>query len=445
MSAGRTSCPSSRELSRAFPTGADEVLRRHLAACPACAAGWHAMERVAELARGLPEGQPTGERREDVRTALLATSAAVSGAAPSRRRWPWIAAGGLALVAAAVAGAWLTGGHGGGARRAAVGAGARRATVGAGARRATVHAQPHASFVLVGTQPDELVRLAHGTLTVEVSPLAPGERFRVVTADAEVEVRGTAFDVVAADDRLVAVRVFRGHVEVRPAGRAEVALGAGQRWEVPAMLATATATVPTESTRTGAAAPVAEAPGASVASSDRVSALSAPDPRTVREVRRERPARAAAADGAAAGADVQRPPLVTASSGPAEAAFDEGWRALRDGDPAGAAEAFGRAAAAGTGAPLAEDAAFWRAVALGRAGRDAEAAGALAIFLDRYPSSPRVGEASAMYGWILLELGELDAAEARFRAAAGDRVPAVRGGAQRGLEAVAGARDAGTP
>src|SRR5690606_20168407 len=45
----------------------------------------------------------------------------------------------------------------------------------------------------------EVVELAAGRVTVEVARLRAGERFVVRTEDAEVEVRGTAFEVEARD------------------------------------------------------------------------------------------------------------------------------------------------------------------------------------------------------------------------------------------------------
>jgi len=121
---------------------------------------------------------------------------------------------------------------------------------------------------------------------------------------------------------------------------------------------------------------------------------------------------------------------------PIERFFEEGWAALAANDPARAAEAFARAARSAPDDPLAEDAWFWRGSALARAGRSNLAIPALASFIDDYPRSPRAGEASAMLGWLLLDADDVDGAEARFRAAARDRVDAVRTSAAKGLEAV---------
>src|SRR5207302_1565888 len=157
----------------------------------------------------------------------------------------------------------------------------------------TILAQPGAEFIRLGQPPDEIVRLSQGTLTVEVSPLGAGERFRVITSDAEVEVRGTAFDVVAAADRLTAVRVHHG----------------------------------------------------------------------------------------------------------------------RGGHAEEAAAAFARALAADAHASIAEDAQFWLGVALARAGHAERSIAALTTFVESFPGSVRLGEASVILGRLLLDAGDLRQAE----------------------------------
>ena len=117
-----------------------------------------------------------------------------------------------------------------------------------------------------------------------------------------------------------------------------------------------------------------------------------------------------------------------------EMAFARGWTALRSNDFEAAAEAFGRVAPTRDNA-LAEDAFFWRGVALDRANHLAEAQEALARFLVRYPRSDRAGEASVMLGWLLLRAGDAGAADARFGAALGDPSDRVRRSARAGLAA----------
>lgn len=126
----------------------------------------------------------------------------------------------------------------------------------------------------------------------------------------------------------------------------------------------------------------------------------------------------------------------------AQQAFDDAWRAMRADDFVGAAVAFERVTRSGDPGPLAEDARFWRAAALARGGRVADAVAAFEAFLDRHPRAVRAGEAAAALGWLLLERGDLDDAAARFTAAAGDRSVRVRESAARGLRAVGAASGA---
>lgn len=134
--------------------------------------------------------------------------------------------------------------------------------------------------------------------------------------------------------------------------------------------------------------------------------------------------------------EAQAPPPVATDP---QLAFDEGFTALRGGDFGSAAEALGAAAVGDD--PISEDASFWRAVALARSGRQAQAARALQTFLARFPGSPRAGEASVMLGRLLLDAGNLSAAESRFRAALADPGARVRASAAAGLDEIARRRD----
>ncbi|HEX6765560.1 MAG TPA: FecR domain-containing protein [Polyangiaceae bacterium] len=75
--------------------------------------------------------------------------------------------------------------------------------------------------------------LRHGAAHVHVVKLSPGERFIVETRDAEVEVKGTVFDVIAEENaecgELTRVVVHEGVVEVRAHGRTE-RVPSGSRW-----------------------------------------------------------------------------------------------------------------------------------------------------------------------------------------------------------------------
>jgi len=127
-------------------------------------------------------------------------------------------------------------------------------------------------------------------------------------------------------------------------------------------------------------------------------------------------------------------PKTTHQPSPAELAFSDGCQALRSADYPRAAAAMRRALEAGPTSAVAEDARYWEAVALAREGKGARARRAMEEFVRLLPSSPRAGEVSAMLGWLLLESHEWSAAEQRFRAAEGDRDPAVRESARKGLE-----------
>jgi ferric-dicitrate binding protein FerR (iron transport regulator) len=258
-----------------------------------------------------------------------------------------------------------------------------------------VRASSGAQFTVIGDAPDEIVRLIDGTISVAVEPLPPGARFRVVVGDAEVEVRGTAFDVSATDDRLVAVDVLHGRVEVRVDAQPLVVLDGGQRWTPPPVVASAPEPVATTETALDEARDVVPA---------------APP------IEHARPS--------------ARP--WTAATG-----FEDGWTALHAGDPAHAAEAFERVMERSPTDPLAEDAAFWRCVALSRTGDSRAADRALDAFVHRYPTSARAGEASVMLGWLRVGSGETDTARSLFERGAQDPTERIRASARRGLDRLA--------
>ena len=121
---------------------------------------------------------------------------------------------------------------------------------------------------------------------------------------------------------------------------------------------------------------------------------------------------------------------------PTEVSFREGRLALRDGDFGSAADLFLRAIAADPDAPLAEDARYWRAVALARAGKDIDAHDTLEAFLLRHPTSMHAGRASLMLGNLLVKSGDLGGASARYEAALDDPDSEVRAAARKALDAL---------
>ena len=386
--------PSSLELSRAAAEGLTPDLERHLADCSACAGTWQGFARIDALVLELPVLPMSSEHGEELLAQILATAATKPERQVGRARW--IVPAGLALVAAASV--VLVVGRGDKATAPRIASAEIGPTY-----RGAVRAQPGARFVRSTGAPDEVVRLYEGKISVDVTALQAGERFRVVVADAEIEGQGAAFDVVAAGDTLESVQVVQGRIDVRPARRSQVVVIAGQRWEAEV--------VPVQTTLLEREPVVAEQP--------------VPIPATRPATATATPKTTAIATRGASPGELPMPKL-----------FDHGWKQLHTGDPRAAIETFDDALARYPGDPLAEDVAFWRGVALARAKRSADAIRALAAFADGHTGSPRFGEASAMLGWLLVDAGQLDAAERRFGAARQDPVAAVRTSAEKGLMAV---------
>ncbi|HEY5924748.1 MAG TPA: hypothetical protein VIV11_23875 [Kofleriaceae bacterium] len=400
------SCPNPVELSRALIVGLDDRLRAHLEICTRCSEEIESHASVASATHDLPVAEPSHDQAWKLRVSLMAAARAPEPIAQSRMVWGFAAAGVLAAAAVLFV------------------------VVG---REPQPQAQtvasilPHegAAVMRVASGQDEIVRVAHGTVSVEVAQLAPNQRFRVVVGDAEVEGRGAGFDVTVDRDRLRGVRVFAGQVEIRAQGAPVKKLVAGERWQIELGRAELEPTP---------VAPVPEPPVDIVVEPtvDVVASIPAEKQHTKKHKSRrtDRPTepQALSASESPARAAPARPKR------PIEVLFEEGWTTLAAGNAAAASVIFERAAQAAPKDPLAEDAWFWRASSLARA-KSGAAASAFDSFLSRYPSSPRVGEASAMLGWLVID-SDLDRAEKLFKASANDRVASVRASAARGLTAI---------
>ena len=360
-------------------------------------------DALDEVARSVAVPERDAQIVEQDRTSLLAQAVAT----PQYRRAsraPVIASAAVAVAAAAAVILWLV---------------VRPESP--AAPKESITALGAAQLERTGAWPDFVVRLDDGRIDVRVAALSSGERFRVITSDAAVEVRGTQFIVGAEHGKIASVSVGEGRVEVRWAHEAPIFLSAGETWSP-----TKTARRDEVDLETPAVAPpppTTTAP-ARTASASKV--------RTSPTVVEAKPA-TTATKLAPVEAPVQPAPLVAR---PGEADFRAGIASLRSGDASAAVTSFASACKAAAKEALGEDACFWLGAAANRAGQPSIAREALTRFLTAYPSSARAGEASALLGWLLYDAGEIDAAQRRFELAASDRVPKVKASAERGLEAI---------
>ncbi|HVV50580.1 MAG TPA: FecR domain-containing protein [Polyangia bacterium] len=100
----------------------------------------------------------------------------------------------------------------------------------------TVELEPRSDLQLLRADAEQWLRLGSGAVAVHVAKLQSGQRFVIVTPDAQVEVRGTRFHVALASPDATCghgtptrVVVDEGVVVVRLA-TGEVRVPAGQRW-----------------------------------------------------------------------------------------------------------------------------------------------------------------------------------------------------------------------
>ncbi len=391
-----SSCPSEVRLTQALSEGMDGPLAAHVHSCGSCQQVLADLRPIVELAPALPYVAPSEQERVAARERLLHDARSVhSKPTPWTVMPPWLAAAAVLLIILGVA------------RRPKP-----RTTV---ALHGRVDALGPARFAHQGPPADEIVRLADGTILVEVSLLSPGERFRVVTGADEIEVRGTLFEATAAAERLQAVRVLRGVVEVHPHGGAMQRLTVGERWHAAAV------------TR-------ADPPSPTVAPALKPIATVRPSVPTTPAA----PVRAIACVSGVpdAGHADDSPAPASPAPTPEERSFAEGMDALRAGPYSTTAAAFERTGQVAGNLSMAEDARYFRATALARAGRAASAIAAMEESLKRHAASARAGEISSILGWQLLDRGAIDAAEARFRAALSDRRAEVRKSAEKGIHAI---------
>jgi len=419
-------CPPTEHLGRALSGVEDAGFWSHVDECARCRAEIAAFKRTIDLAREIPLVELSAAQRAATRSKLLIGASALASSDRTRRpveRARWL----LALAAAAlcvVLGLFIQ----------------RRMVTESEIQRATLHHEGGARFARMGNQPDEIVRLYSGTISVEVERLQNGERFRVIVGDAEVEVRGTAFDVVADHDKLTAVRVIHGRVEVRQGDNPMVVLNAGDRWAPAGMAAQVVAAPPDEAT--GRAEP--SATGSAAGARAPVVARATPEPRaSSADPAAVHGARSAAAElelasAASAANVVSSAQAITSGSAAvrsmspsaAEIAFQEGVAALRAGDLGKAEAAFARVP---RDASVGEDAAFLRGVAIARSGRTQSGVAALSRFVEGFPESPRRAEASVALGWLLLKQGKNEGAARAFRVGASSSDQKVRRSAADGL------------
>jgi hypothetical protein len=187
---------------------------------------WHPTDdELDELARSLPPVRPEAERLERNRDAILAASRDMSQH-PARARARTLVALGVPLAAAAAVAVALWFARDTGSEPSAVPTmpGPKLGTEPdapppIALARVLVTPRTEADFEDSGDSADRVVSLRDGEIMVEVANLATDNRFRTMTADAEIETFHARFSAAASESRLTGVVVYEGRVELRPDGR----------------------------------------------------------------------------------------------------------------------------------------------------------------------------------------------------------------------------------
>jgi FecR protein/Tetratricopeptide repeat len=408
-------CPPGWKLARSVSEDTvDREIGLHLSVCARCMAEVDSFRELGERARDMaPPARMTDEAREAISARLL--SGALRPARRLRLR-PILLYGGAAIGLTLAILVAVDMSRPPGHTRSPV-----RSTgpvEPAAQSRASIQAVGDARFARVQSPPDDVVRLEEGLLVIEVAPLQHGERFRVRTSDAEVEVRGTRFQVSAAHGQLLAVSVSHGRVEVRSSGGGYAVLEPGDEWVRggPADGGVSQSSPSAALPSTPIARPLTDRDGLRAPSADPGESLGS--------VAEHAPVRKNHA---------VVEPSASRSGTSAQASFEHGWALLRQGDAKQAAALFAELELLAHEQGIAEDALYWRAVAVARTGDSKEAQRLFAAFLTRFPNSYRGGEAATALGWSLLADGDPEGARRAFERATSDPSPTVRSSALDGL------------
>jgi len=348
-----------RRVGRLDARGAASV-ERHLSACAECAALARDLDRLAKLARRpIPPLPPLEHQRGRVR--LLQAAARPSSSIPPARRRGSLLAG---MAAAVTVAASIVARDASRPQPAPALARVARLAWSTVPRTSTiVRGAAGARFTRSAEGTAEIVALESGSIYLSVRTLAQSERFIVRTSDAEVEVRGTVFEVEAAEGRVRRVSVSEGKVLVR-FHDGTVLVEAGASWSPPPEEAPAAATEPA--------------------------------PKRSADARRSTEVAESSAGAPSATAGGAAPPPLAPAVDEASRAFADGVTMIDRGDYAAAAAKLDAFGAAHPGDARADDAAFLAIVALQRAGRRPEAAEAARRYLARFPAGQRRAEVEAI-------------------------------------------------
>ena len=362
------SCPTAERLAAAA-SGEDAEAAEHGETCVVCGELLAAERAIRAALAAAPRRSWSSSRRDEVLASTLAIAER-----PTTRRWRPRMIGALGVAALAAAALLIVRGRG---ERAAVPmrnamtavAPAMVATSAVPHEPAQVEASPAAQLVrrASGTREPERIELFEGALAVDAT--GPRRPVTIAAGTTTIEVRQARVAITSRDGAIATVQVFAGSVEVQAgARRARIEVGEVWRAEDDAV---ATVDVPVAVDEPVVAPPVAV---------------------VRREPRRAAPTVAPERDAVIEDAPIEDAPIEEpAAHDDGFAAFRAGWVALRAGDARAARSAFDRV----DEPEVAEDAAYWGAVAAERMGERRDALLRYGDFLYWFPRSPRVEAAQA--------------------------------------------------
>lgn len=373
-------------------------MERHLDGCSACAEFARDLAKIGDAVR-VPLEKLTPLEHQRARVALLQKAAAL---APGKTTSPgrnW--AMGVLLAAAAIIVGFAGGTFHGASNQVAVALHLGALPKVESGSKLGFHPSDDARFTRNRAANLDELTLEHGTIDIKLPKIEEGKRFVVRTADAQIEVRATAFRVEAEKGKIRSVAVEQGTVEVQYAGFTAV-IPSGGSWR-----ATPESTEPDKpapKTENDVKTPVDNAPEPPIRAV--LNTTSAPKttsktvlPRDDEPNLLDAPDKLAPEPAPVVAAPISPAPAPTpAAPSVASRTFAEAMAAMRRGDYAGSADKLEQFAETHAGDARADEADYLRAIALQRAGKKDAAIAAAKRYLATRPKGAHRADAAKIVG-----------------------------------------------
>jgi TolA-binding protein len=395
MSTKHTQCPAPEVLAQAASEGVNPLLQKHLRGCKRCKQYLDEEREAKSWLGALSSSSPTAQQHAEARDALLAAAENAQVAAPRSSLWSKALAAAAAIVTISIGASYLLSEEP--TPQPSVATLKSEPAPLQISTKGTVFSGDQAKFEHQTSDGDETVRLTEGAITIDVPKLNPGERFRVLVGDTEIEVQGSSFEVVAHEGKLVSLTMIYGEAEIKSEQQL-VRVEPGERWISAEQIASAEAS-------TSEPILIPEFVAVELSTSlpaNKESKIVKPNTDTIADTQQE--------------------------------TFEAALAFYREGNIKAALPVFAEISKS-TDPDLAEEASYKYADALFRS-KSAETKAAIESFLQRFPASSRVYDARLMLARILVDANAIEDAKQQLQIVAEKGPAALQLKAQNALSAI---------